>query len=114
MKHTEQIPNDPPQVGAKSTTTSDHPSILMATHRMTTCSNIWDQTGPNIMLTYLGLILNVDVETLWQYIYGIVFICYSINILSYHCPCHYHDHYECVKLFPQCVSQLWTQKIANE
>ena len=26
IQHTEQIPNDPPQMGAKSTTTSNHPS----------------------------------------------------------------------------------------
>ena len=58
-----------------------------------------------MMLTYLGLILNVDVETLWQYMILCLYV-YSIHIFSYHCPCQYHDHYVCVKLFPQCVSQL--------
>ena len=79
MQHTEQIPNDPHQVVAKSTTSSYHPSILMETHKMTTCSNIYDETGPNIMLTYLGLIFNVDVETLWQYMI-LCFYVSSINI----------------------------------
>ena len=32
------------------------------------------------MLTYLGLILNVDVETLWQYIILCLYV-YSINIV---------------------------------
>ena len=34
-------------------------------------------------------------ETLWQYMLLCLYV-YSINIFSYHCPWHYHDHYVCV------------------
>ena len=68
IQQTEQIPNDPPRMGAKSTTTSNHPSTPHNVNNHFTTAGSWDvlyftsTKYPIWQVLYIKNILVLDVE----------------------------------------------------